>query len=362
MRRILFVTCAVVLLGSLKGFAQDPTFSQFYANKIYVNPAFAGSEQGMRLNFNYKNLWTGVPSDFSTFSAGIDVADHNISGGLGFIAINSKEGEGQINTQQYGLMYSYRLIVLPRIFDIHMGIGAHYLRKEIGDWDSFIFSDQINAYNNDIVGSSVVRPEKLFVEMPDFNAGFIARFNIKPKGGRRPISNTIGFAAHHLSQPNESLLGRNEPLPMKFVGHFSMMIPVGKKKSRSPLYLSPNIMYEHQKNLSTLNAGLYAMKAPVMVGVWYRNGGTFTIDNSDAIMVNIGVRFADKAKRFMMQLGYSYDMTISKLAGSTAGTHEVALIIEFTRASLFGSKNPSARKRARNCYKWRGPNSMPKVF
>ena len=362
MRRFLFASYTFVLLGSVEGFAQDPTFSQFYANKIYVNPAFAGAEQGLRLHFNYRNLWTSVPSDFSTFSAGIDVADHNISGGLGFIAINSKEGEGQLRTQQYGLMYSYRLIVLPRMFDLHFGIGAHYLRKDINDWDSFIFSDQINAYNTDIGATSVMRPERLYVEMPDFNAGMLGRFNIKLKGGKPPISTTVGFAAHHLSQPNESLLGRNEPLPIRWVGHFSTMIPVGKRKGRNPFYISPNVMYEHQKNLNTLNAGIYAMKAPVMLGIWYRNGGTFKIDNSDAVMINLGARFEDKAKRFMMQIGYSYDVTISKLAGSTAGTHEVAVIIEFTRAALFGSKNPSARKRARNCYKWRGPNSMPKVF
>lgn len=362
MKRILFASCAVLLLGSFEGFAQDPTFSQFYANKIYINPAFAGAEQGLRLHFNYRNLWTSVPSDFSTFSAGVDVADHNISGGLGFIAINSKEGEGQLRTQQYGLMYSYRLIVLPRMFDIHMGIGAHYIRKDIEDWESFIFSDQINAYNNDIGVSAVTPPDRMYVEMPDFNAGALARFNIKLSGGRPPISNTIGFAAHHVSQPNESLMGRNEPLPIKYVGHLSTMIPVGKRKSKNPFYISPNVMYEHQKNLNTLNAGLYAIKAPVMLGVWYRNGGTFKIDNSDAVMINIGARFEDKAKRFMMQIGYSYDVTISKLAGSTAGTHEVACIIEFTRAALFGRKNPSARKRARNCYKWRGPNSMPKVF
>lgn len=362
MRQSLLLTGLVVLLGFSEGFAQDPTFTQFYANKIYVNPAFAGAEQGLRLHFNYRNLWTSVPSKFETFSAGIDVADHNISGGLGFIAVNSVEGEGKLRTQDYGLMYSYRLIVLPKAFDMHFGLGIHYLRKEIGDWDQFVFSDQLHPIYGNVNPSSVARPERLYAEMPDVNAGFLARFNFKVKRSRQPVSNTIGFAAHHITQPNESLLGRNEKMPIRWVAHYSMMWPVSKRKAKNPLYISPNFMYEHQRNLNTLNIGLYAMKAPVMLGVWYRNGGTFRIDNTDAIMVNVGARFADKAQRFMMQVGYSYDITISKLAGSTAGTHEIALIIEFTRAGLFGIKNPSARKRARNCYKWRGPKSMPKVF
>ena len=346
-------------------YAQDPTFTQFYANRTYINPAYAGVDLGLRFNFNYRNLWTAVPGDFSTYAGGVDIGDPNIFGGIGFLAVAGNEGEGQIQTQRYSFMYSYRLIVIPRMFDLHFGVDAAYMSKEIKDWDSFIFSDQLHPIYGNINPSSVERPEKLKAVMPDFNAGILGRFNFKPGGGRmrsrKVIANTLGFAAHHITQPNESLLGRTEKLPIKFVGHYSMLVSLSKVRSKNPFFLSPNFMYEHQRTLSTLNVGLYALRAPVMLGVWYRNELKFEADDTDAIMFNVGVRGTTRSKKFMYQIGYSYDLTLSKLAGSTAGSHEIAVIIEFTRAS-FGKKSRYAKKRARNCYNWHGPRSTPKIF
>ncbi len=357
----------VLVFGWTCAHAQDPTFTQFYANRTYINPAFAGADLGLRFNFNYRNLWTSIPGDFSTYCGGVEMGDPNIFGGIGFLAVAGNEGEGQLQTQRYSLMYSYRLIVVPRMFDLHLGLDAAYMSKQIKDWDAFVFSDQLHPIYGDVNPTSVQQPEKLKVEMPDFNAGILARFNIKMAGsGRRMssgkmVANTLGFAAHHITSPNESLLGRTEKLPIRFLGHYSALIPLSKKRSRNPFYLSPNAMYEHQKNLSTLNVGLYALRAPLMIGVWYRNEMRFEANDTDALMFNVGVRGTNQRKSFMYQIGYSYDLTLSKLAGSTSGSHEIAVIFEITRAG-FNSKSRIARKRSRNCFNWHGPRSTPKIF
>ncbi|MFT4594237.1 MAG: type IX secretion system PorP/SprF family membrane protein [Psychroserpens sp.] len=365
MIRKLLVSVFIGVLGWTNVKAQDPTFTQFYANRTYINPAYAGADLGLRFNFNYRNLWTAVPGDFSTYSAGVDIGDPNVFGGIGFLANASNEGEGQLHTQRYSIMYSYRLIVLPRTFDLHFGIDAAYMSKEIKDWDSFVFSDQLHPIYGNINATNAERPEKLKVEMPDFNVGILARFNFKPGGktvrSSKTIANTLGFAAHHITSPNESLLGRTEKLPIRLLGHYSMLVSVSKVRAKKPFYLSPNIMYEHQRNLSTLNVGLYALRAPVMFGLWYRNELKFESDDTDALMFNIGMRGMSRSKKFMYQIGYSYDLTLSKLAGSTSGSHEIAVIIEFTRAG-FGKKSRNAKKRSRNCYNWQGPRSTPKIF
>ncbi len=368
MQKLLLVAI-ILILSEYNCFAQDPTFTQFYANRTYINPAFAGADMGLRFNFNYRNLWTSVPGDFSTYSGGVDIGDANIFGGIGFLATIGNEGEGQLQTQRYSLMYSYRLIVIPRIFDLHFGADAAYMSKEIKNKDAFIFSNQlhpINGYDHTVPNpTSLTEAEKLKAEMPDFNAGLLARFKFRTGGGsmrsRKAIANSVGFAAHHITQPNESLLGRTEKLPIKFVGHYTMMIPLSKARIKTPIYLSPNIMYEHQKVLSTLNVGLYALRAPVMVGVWYRNEFRFESNDTDALMFNVGVKALNKNRSILYQIGYSYDLTLSKLAGSTSGSHEVAVVIEFTRAG-FGKKSGYAKKRARNCFQWDGPRSTPKIF
>ena len=98
-----------------------------------------------------------------------------------------------------------------------------------------------------------------------------------------------------------------------------------------------------------------------MIGVWYRNEFKFETNDTDALMFNVGVRGMNREKTFMYQIGYSYDLTLSKLAGSTSGSHEIAVIIELNRAG-FGNKSRSAKKHARNCYNWHGPQSTPKIF
>ena len=80
MMRILLFAITVGILVMSEAFAQDATFTQFYANRTYINPAYAGADLGLRFNFNYRNLWTAVPGDFSTFSGGVDIGDPNIFG------------------------------------------------------------------------------------------------------------------------------------------------------------------------------------------------------------------------------------------------------------------------------------------
>jgi hypothetical protein len=46
---LLLFTIVFVFLGTADVVAQDPTFTQFYANPVYLNPALAGSHGCPRL-------------------------------------------------------------------------------------------------------------------------------------------------------------------------------------------------------------------------------------------------------------------------------------------------------------------------
>ncbi|MBK6904987.1 MAG: type IX secretion system membrane protein PorP/SprF [Saprospirales bacterium] len=56
-----------ILFSALQ--AQDPHFSQFFANRVYLNPAYAGLDPGWTVTMNYRNQWFGIPDgDISTFN------------------------------------------------------------------------------------------------------------------------------------------------------------------------------------------------------------------------------------------------------------------------------------------------------
>ena len=54
-----------MLLFSAAAGAQDVGFSQFYANPLYLNPAFAGSQVAPRISLTYRAQWPGLVSALS---------------------------------------------------------------------------------------------------------------------------------------------------------------------------------------------------------------------------------------------------------------------------------------------------------
>ena len=78
--------------------AQDPSFSQFYANPLYLNPAFAGTNECPRANLNYRDQWPGIGRTYVTTSASWDQHIQAIGGGLGVIVSQDRSGSGNLNT------------------------------------------------------------------------------------------------------------------------------------------------------------------------------------------------------------------------------------------------------------------------
>ena len=60
------------LASSPRVFSQDAEFTQFYANPLHLNPAFAGTHMAPRSTLNYRNQWPGIPGTFVTSSFSYD--------------------------------------------------------------------------------------------------------------------------------------------------------------------------------------------------------------------------------------------------------------------------------------------------
>ncbi|HEX8517187.1 MAG TPA: type IX secretion system membrane protein PorP/SprF [Bacteroidia bacterium] len=310
---LLMFTCCMSTLTTVM--AQDPVFTQFYANPLYLNPAFAGSNVCPRICINYRNQWPGITGTYVTTSASFDRFVYRIKSGIGVLVTNDQAGQGTLKTTNVSGIYSYQWRPTRKL-SINVGFKATYGQKSL-DWSKLTFGDQIDdkrgfVYNsNEMPGVS----SKSFV---DFSAGFVA-FTKHFYGG---------FAADHLTQPDESLLsGGQSRLPMKFTGHAGAVIPVGDKQSETSI--SPNILYQQQQDFKQLNLGVYFTKGVLVGGLWYRN--------SDAFIVLLGVQ------KGAFKIGYSYDVTVSKLTNATAGSHELSLGLQLN------CKKPKPRYRPLDC-------------
>lgn len=304
---------SISLLALNTAKAQDPQFTQFYANPLYLNPALAGSNICPRICINYRNQWPGISGTYVTTSASFDRYIFGIKSGIGVLVMNDAAGQGTLKTTNVSAIYS-KQIQINRKLSINGGIRATYAQKSI-DWSKLTFGDQINdergfIYNtNETHGSTT----KSYV---DFSAGAVA-FT------KRLF---IGFAADHLTQPDEGLIGTSK-LPMKFTAHAGGVIPIGGKVADATI--SPNILYQKQQDFQQLNLGVYFTKGAIVGGLWYRN--------SDSFIVLIGIQ------KGMFKAGYSYDVTVSKLTNATAGSHELSLGLQFA------CKKPKPRYRPGIC-------------
>lgn len=301
-RAALGVTLGV--LCTLQSLAQDPQFTQFYANPLYLNPAFAGTARCPRVVLNYRNQWPALTGTFVTTSASYDQHVEGLGGGLGLLVTNDQAGKGTLNTTTVSGIYSYQQAI-TRKFSIKAGFQATYFQKSL-DWSKLTFGDQIDPRRGFIYNTNDV-PRGGSVGNVDFSAGLLGYTDIL----------YIGVAVHHLTEPNESLIVGTSKLPMKITGHAGAAIPLGMrgKYGKPKTRISPNVLYQQQAEFRQLNLGMYLDHGPITAGVWYRA--------KDAFIALIGFQ-TEKFK-----FGYSYDVTTSKLTTATAGSHEVSLQLQF---------------------------------
>lgn len=297
------LTFMIIILISFTAKSQDLEFTQFYANPVYLNPAFAGSHGCPRVSMNYRNQWPSLSGSYVSYATAWDSYYKNISGGIAVLAVHDVQAR-TINSSQLGVVYSYHL-KMNRNWTALFGAKANYWMKFL-DWDKLTFGDMI-----------------------DPRRGFIYQTGDVPRGGSRGFfdasagtviynkSFNFGFAAHHLNTPNESMIVGDSPLPMRFTAHASAYIELGKNSQyTNSTAIMPSVIYSYQNGFQQLNLGTYVKYGAFTVGTWFRN--------RDAFILTMGVQ----TPKF--KIGYSYDVTVSRLNnGVSGGSHEVSLGFNF---------------------------------
>ena len=170
---------------SANGFAQDPEFTQFYANKLYLNPAFAGSHNCPRVVMNYRNQWPAITGNFVTTAFAYDQHVDGIKGGLGLLVTNDQAGQSTLKTTRVSGIYSYRQAI-GRKFSIKFGVEATFFQKSL-DWSKLTFGDMIDPRRGFVYQTNDVQRGGSTSGI-DFSAGLIGYSDVFYIGGSRSSS------------------------------------------------------------------------------------------------------------------------------------------------------------------------------
>ncbi|MCK5207564.1 MAG: type IX secretion system membrane protein PorP/SprF [Cyclobacteriaceae bacterium] len=313
MRHIkIYIAFILLLLFVLNAKAQDPMFSQYYASPLYLNPGLAGSVKQPRLIFNSRMQWTKLPNAFNTYAASADYLVEDWSSAFGVLAMTDKAGSANLRNTSISGIYAAKIRIAEG-WVFSPGVTFGYASRSI-DFDKLVFGDMIihnGPTTDDAIGH--LGNQSYF----DFSSGAVI------------YNKTFwaGFSGYHINEPNYSLLGEDAKLPMRLSVHGGMRIPIKHSilSSSKLSSIAPSFVYKTQGEFQQFDIGTNIIFDPVMVGLWYR--GVPTSKNysekfsQDAIIFILGLNLQ------FVEVGYSFDFTISDIGPQSGGSHEISLTL-----------------------------------
>jgi len=252
-----------------------------------------------------------MPSNYVTYNASYDQYYPKLHGGLGFLINVDNAGDGILKTAQISMMYSYSLRISYEGF-LNMSLQGTFYQKTL-NWNLLHFGDQFDPQRGFVLPTSDRPPDNNTVRFGDFDAGAVFGWKGVLHGG---------IAVHHMNRPNMAYYTTDDNrLPVKFTAHFGVNInPQGEGMLFDPVFwVAPNILYQQQGKFHQFNTGMYLIHLPIALGTWYRHN----FETPDAIIVLVGIIYNN------LKIGYSYDITLSKLKGNSGGAHEISVSMKF---------------------------------
>jgi type IX secretion system PorP/SprF family membrane protein len=352
-----------VLGSALPLSAQDPSFSQFYANRIYLNPAFAGIEPGVTISGAARMQWYAVDKGFRTVNFSAELQLPVVKSGLALHLLSNTEGIGNLTTNQVGIAYSY---TLPgKNNNVHFGIEGRMTQKSI-DWSKLVFTDQLDKVYGNIYASTMTPVnDQVFFGDVDFGVVWRNVGGIKLKNVPGQIRTHLGLRFSHLPYlfggltGNDSFLNLENSVAPRTTIHGGMIIPITFfSGSGLDISISPNFKLDNQgyqfmsfdQNITVGTVGLYTLVSEFYVGVLYQNryfGPNHF--HTDALIFTVGGYTATGRKTDSSSpnlfYGLSVDMNNSGLGAMAGSVFELTFRYRFD-ANLSGRGGSRSSRRS----------------
>ena len=308
--------------------AQDPSFSQFFASPLTLNPALTGKFNGVvRVAGNYRNQWPSINNAFITSTVSVDAGilknrlPETDVWGIGLMAMTDKTANGILASNYISLSTSYhKSLDEDGLHQIGLGFQGSYANKRL-DGTKLNFEDELDQQGGWTLPSSEnIDGRQVNLNYFDMNIG--ALYNGSTNGANNFY---LGTSVYHINRPKESFTGE-----AYYILHPRLTVHGG---GSFPLSDASSTNYIHFSGLFSKQAGATNI---VLGGAWSVNvnndnnnptnfylGSWVRFNNlTDALIPYIGLDFGS------FTMGLSYDVNISSLktASQSQGGIEISLI------------------------------------
>lgn len=302
--KTLWILAPMALTANLL-YGQNPSFSQFYANPLYTNPALAGAalygdQAAGRAVLNYGSNSSGKTIRYQGLTAGFDQLYDKLHGGVGIQYTGDYYGNGIVSSNSITAMYSYAAKIGEAKM-LRIGAQLGIVRRGVNLSKAGAGSDQQASVPGFSLPYSGGPSPSASIRYPNIGIGMLYEAH----------KFYFGAAIHNLNQPSWSFYKNPEEYVTRLYtlhAGFNFVQPDGK------LVFSPQVIYNYQKNLNQMLGGFNVQYGRLMGGLWVRsNFGQF--QNSDQGIFNVGYNTGS------FRIMASRDLYISEGRSSTALVH-----------------------------------------
>jgi type IX secretion system PorP/SprF family membrane protein len=279
---------AIVALGALNAKAQqDPQFSQYMFDRLSFNPGFTGLNGNICATAIHREQWSGFEGSPSSTLINLHSPVSFLRGGAGLTVVMDELGQ-ESNTQVRA-SYAYHLNLGTGKLGIGIGLGMANKSINGNNWRA---TDDISLDASIPQGS-------------DQETAFDMSFGLY-------YTNEdlyVGISSTHLSE------ARFDNVNLQLVRHYYLIAGYTYKLNGDERYkIQPSTLFKHDGVSSQLDInGTFLYNNQVWGGVSYRI--------TDAIVPMAGYQM--ELGKGLLRIGYSYDVTTSRLSNYSSGSHEI---------------------------------------
>lgn len=362
------------LMSSSGLLAQDALFSQYYANWMRSNPAMTGNYNGITVQSLFRDQWRAVQftrSRFMTGSTNISAYSPCLRSGFGFYYTYNAEGEGNLQSNDYGFSYSYVAPITPNnspiYSDLRFGLTVGRGSRQLS-WDKLVFTGQLHPLfgidPNQNLPQNLVNNPGIF-RYTDVSSGIAYQIY----NNNNDIGLRLGIAAHHINKPSASFINNNNGnvlMPWRWTAHGSFAIE-GRGPNQRASWI-PGFKIDWQKSATvpglfetnpdaftyrSINFGLMYSNLPPEYGdrksegfyggLWYHNRNPYPDGiNMSAFVSMVGVIFKREGVNYNVGLSGDYYF---QGAGPSAGMGiELSLTVNWPYATAGVCRRVNSRR------------------
>jgi type IX secretion system PorP/SprF family membrane protein len=302
-----FYTFLIVMSGVSAFAQQDPQFTQYMFNNLYLTPAYAGVDGVTQVTFFHRSQWLGYESSFgdggapTTQMINFTTPIFKLHSGFGFYTTADRLGPQTNNEIQ--AMYAYHLGIKDSKLSLGVKLGVYSVTvngsyyRWIHDNDPLIITGKESQIRPDLGIGAFYRAEKYYAGFA-VNHLLRSEFNFGIDSARNALENHMNLTAGYFYEVNFDLK------------------------------LNPTILVKSDFKEYSFDIGIIAtLKDKMWAGLSFRQ--------SEAANVLLGYSFL---KEKTLKFGYAIDVIVKDREAKENFSHELMLSYQLPVVVNYGKK------------------------